>query len=656
MSRPLTIERLWSLDRVGAIALSPDGTQVVCAVAHPNLDENKTVHALWRLPSDGGRARRLTTGGEKDGQPAWSPQGDRLAFVGRRTQGGVEDKTPQLYVLPAAGGEARRASRYTPGVECFKWLPDGRRVVFAAWVWPDLKGAAAQAKRHAAWTERKETGHATASGYYRHWDHAVPQDRVLHLHLLDLDSGRVTDLFEGTALELTRDGPNVDDFDVAPDGRRVAFVHDPSPDPRAGQRRRLSVLDLRTKRVSPLADDPAWDFAAPAWSPDGRQLAAIAANTGRVHTALGQLALVTPGRGWRSVSAAWDREVLPPLRWAPAGDAVCFTAEDRGRCHLWRHALDADTPTVLHAGGWVQAFAFAGRTLACVADGASHPPRVFAAADGGAPRRVDGFNDRQLTGVAFGEVRETTVTGALGEPVQAWLVFPPGFDATQRHPVLQVIHGGPHAASGDSWSWRWNPHLLASRGHVVAQVNFHGSSGFGHAFRHSLVGRMGQLELQDIEAVTGWLRRQRWVDKARIDAAGASYGGFLVAWLNGHVAPGRYRRLVCHAGVFDRVATFAADSYVERPRDLGAWYWDDLPKVLAQSPMAFAGRMQTPTLVTHGALDFRVPDTNGLAFYNTLKARGVEARLLWFPDENHWVLKPRNSRQWYEEVLAWLAP
>ena len=197
--------------------------------------------------------------------------------------------------------------------------------------------------------------------------------------------------------------------------------------------------------------------------------------------------------------------------------------------------------------------------------------------------------------------------------------------------------------------------MLASRGHVVAQVNYHGSSGFGLAFRDSIMGRQGDLELQDIEAASDWLLAQPWADPRRLSATGGSYGGFLVAWMNGHVAPGRYRSYVCHAGVFDRVATFSADSYVQRPRDLRCALLGRLAhKVLAQSPHSAAAQMNTPTLVIHGALDYRVPDCNGLAYYNTLKARGVDARLLWFPDENHWVLKPRNSRLWYREFLDWV--
>ena len=223
--------------------------------------------------------------------------------------------------------------------------------------------------------------------------------------------------------------------------------------------------------------------------------------------------------------------------------------------------------------------------------------------------------------------------------------------------MLHVIHGGPYSAFGDTFSYRWNAHLMAAQGYVVAQVNFHGSSGFGFEFRASITGRLGALETQDIQAGTAWLLAQPWADASRVYASGGSYGGYMVAWLNGQWPAwpqGPIRAYVCHAGVFDRVATWSADSYTQRHLDLGATYWADPAKVQAQSPVAFAAQMNTPTLVMHGAQDFRVPDHNGLAYYNTLKARGVDARLLWFADENHWVLKPRNSTQWYGEFFAWL--
>jgi dipeptidyl aminopeptidase/acylaminoacyl peptidase len=660
-SRALDVDTLWQLQRVGVPALAPDGRQAVCTVTAHDMQANKAASSLWLLPTDRAAPRRLTACGDKDGQPAWSPVGDRIAFIARREQQGSKDTTPQLYTIAADGGEAQRHSDFAPGIESFKWLPDGRRVLFTAWVWPGLKGAAAQANAFKAFGERKESGYATSDAFYRYWDHEVPQGRVLHLLLLDLASGRVTDLFEGSALQLPRDAAGSVDYDAHPDGRRVAFAHDPAPVQVIGNRLVVAEIDLRTRRVSPLADDKAWDFGAPRYSPDGAQLACLGAYVGQHHMAPSRLMVMPAGRRWSPDAVQtgnWDREPQAPLRWGADGASLLFTAEDRGCCHLWRHVLADGSPRVVRQGGWVQGFDVApgagGEVIVSAADSAQHPVRVHAAHGAAAPLRLEDFNDRALRGVGLGQVQEVSVQGALGDAIQMWLTFPAGFDARRKHPLMHVIHGGPFAAAGDTFSYRWNAHVLAGRGHVVAQLNYHGSSGFGAAFKQSLVGRQGELELQDIEAGTDWLLAQSWADASRVAATGGSYGGFLVAWMNGHVPPGRYRAYVCHAGVFDRIATFSADSYSTRPKDLAARYWEDMPRVLAQSPHAFASKMHTPTLVIHGAKDYRVPDCNGLAYYNTLKARGVEARLLWFPDENHWVVKPRNSKLWYGEFLDWI--
>jgi dipeptidyl aminopeptidase/acylaminoacyl peptidase len=630
------------------------------------MKDNKARSSLWLLPTGSTAPRRLTSAGEKDGQPAWSPKGDRIAFVAKREQGGRKDAEPQLYVIRAAGGEAERISDFAPGVVDFKWMPDGRRIVFISWVWPGVKGARAQAKRHKEFVDRKESAYVTSEAQYRHWDSNLPMGRVPHLLMLDLASGRVTDLFEGKGLELPRVEPSGAQFDISPDGRRIAFTHDPTPRKRADNLLSIGEMEIRTRRVTALGGDPKWSYDAPRYSPDGSTLACLAAHIGKRHTMPNRIALRASGGPWRIVGRDWDIDVDAPLRWSSDGASILFAAQVRGRRHLWRHdvrhpgrrRVDGPGSNVVLQGGWVQSFDVA-RTgadeiILVAIDSASHPAQVHAVSNG-ATRRLERFNDDVMQRVALGETREVSFRGALGETVQMFLTFPPRFDPRRKHPVLQVIHGGPYSAAGDTFSYRWNTHLLASRGHVVVAVNYHGSSGFGFRFTDSIIGRLGQLETRDVEAGTDWVLRQRWADARRVFASGASYGGFLVAWMNGHVRPGRYLAYVCHAGVFDRVASFSADSYIQRPKDLGAFFWQDPGKVRAQSPCTYAHRMRTPTLITHGTNDYRVPDTNGLAYYNTLLALGVPARLVWFPDENHWVLKPRNSRLWYGEVFDWLA-
>ena len=650
----LSVDDLWQFERVGGLSLAPDGAQAVCSVSSFSMEENHSRASLWLLSTFGGAPRRLTSCGEKDGQPAWSPTGAQIAFVAKREQQDKKDDTPQLYLIAPDGGEARRISAFVPGIEAFKWFPDGKRIAFVAWVWPELKGAKAQAKKAKEFKQRKASGYATSEAQYRFWDDNLPMGRVPHLHVLDIASGRITDLFEGMAYEIPRADPSAGSFDIAPDGRHIAFVHDPQAEKRIENRKVLVELQLRGGRFTTLTADPDWDFDAPRYSPDGAQIAMVAAHTAKRHTMPNHAALLERGGRWQLLSEAWDHSVDSVPRWAADAGALYFTAQDRGRCHLYRYAIASRTASIAAQGGWVQGFDIAGDVVVSVADALMHPARVHATRDGQAPLRIESFNDALLGSFRLGDCEEVTVKGALGEPVQMWLTYPPRFDRKKKHPVLHSIHGGPHAAAGDTFHYRWNTHAFAAQGYVVACVNYHGSSGFGFGFLDSITHRWGELELQDVEAGTDWLVKQPWADRQRVFAAGGSYGGYMVAWMNGHVKPGRYNAYICHAGCFDWQSMFSDDAYTWHAKELGAWYWDDPAKLQAQSPSSFAAAMKTPTLVIHGARDYRVPDQQGLAHYNTLKAKGVDARLLWFPDENHWVLKPRNSKLWYGEFFDWL--
>lgn len=644
------------MERLGAPSLCPDGAQVVCSLTTPSLKDNRSNASLWLLSTLGGRPRRLTHCGSKDGQARFSPRGDLIGFVAKREQEGVKDTQSQFYVIPPDGGEARRVGQVATGVEAFKWFPDGRRIAFVSWVWPELKGAKAQAKRLKAFSERQETGYVTSEAQYRFWDHFVPQGRVAHLHVMDLATGKVQDLFEGTAHELLRTEPDANGFDISPDGQRIVFGFDPGEEKGVLHRDALAEISVKSGKVKEILRDADWDFSAPRYSPDGDRVACLASHQGQKHTMPAQLAIWQRSSGqWDVPSAQWDHAVEAPLLWEDDGSALLLAAEQQGRKHLWRFDLADQRAEIIVRGGTLQGFDKAAGTLVSVADAADHPAQAHVHLAGEAPRRLESFNDTLLAQLDLGRHEEVWFTGALGDPVQMWLFYPPGFNPKKKYPVMHTIHGGPHTAPGDNWHYRWNNKLFAAQGRVVASVNYHGSSSFGHAFLDAITHRWGELELQDIEAATEWLLKKPWADKQRVTATGGSYGGFMVAWMNGHVAPGRYAAYVCHAGCFDWTAMFADDAWSWHAKELGAWYWDDLARINSQSPHAFASQMQTPTLVIHGALDYRVPDAQGLAYYNTLKARGVDARLLWFPDENHWILKPRNSVLWHQEFFAWLS-
>jgi dipeptidyl aminopeptidase/acylaminoacyl peptidase len=668
---PITVDELWALDRLGEPSLAPDAGKLVLAVTTPSMEDNKSRTALWLLSMRGDAPRRLTQAGDKDGHPAFSPRGDVIAFTGVREQEGRKDTETQLYLIATDGGEARRVGEVATGVETFRWLPDGRRIVFASWVWPDAKGSKGQTRRHKALAERKESGYATSESLWRYWDHNVPMDRAAHLHVMDVASGKHHDLLEGSGFELPRAEVDTTRFNVSPDSRHIAFAYDPAPHKRLDNRNALAEVDVDSRRVRKLMHDPAWDMNAPCYSPDGLSLAFLASHQGLKATMPAQLALLNRSNGsWEVVSGEWDHAVEAPLHWTEDGSALLFAAEQKGRRHLWRFDLASRRAEIIIEGSWLESFDHAAGSIASVMSSAMHPARVHAHLPGSAPLRIETFNDTLMSSLALARVEERWVEGAQGDPVQMWLTYPAAFDMdevseTARHknkaskprktwPLLHCIHGGPHTAAGDVWHSRWNTQVFAAQGYVVCQVNYHGSTSFGYAFTDSITHRWGELELQDVEAATDALLREPWIDAQRIYASGGSYGGYMVAWMNGHVPEGRYAAYICHAGCFDWRATFASDAFGWFPQELGAWYWEDGEATARQSPVSFVQHMRTPTLVTHGLLDYRVPDAQGLAYYHSLKALGVDARLLWFPDENHWVLKPRNSRQWHQEFFAWL--
>ena len=309
-----------------------------------------------------------------------------------------------------------------------------------------------------------------------------------------------------------------------------------------------------------------------------------------------------------------------------------------------------------------------GATLAYARSSQTHPPMLFACdVDGARERTIEAINAPLLERIRFADAHSVTVAGFDGDPVQMWVITPPGFEldddagskkrvkhAKKQWPLMHSIHGGPHTCSNDAWHWRWNTQLFAAQGHVVASVNYHGSTGWGQAFVGSINGDWGRRELADVEAGTEYMLATGRIDPKKVTATGGSYGGYMVALMNGRATRGRYAAYVCHAGCFDWVSMMGSDGYFWFGHELGGFPWEDEARVLAQSPHHYAASFETPTLVVHGELDYRVPYYQGLAYYDSLRVKNVPSRLVFFPDENHWILKPQNSRLWYREFFGWL--
>ncbi len=648
--RSLTVEDLWSIKRIGTPTLAPDGKTACAAVTTYDMDQNEGRTELWLFSTDGGKSRRLTAG-DKDSEPCWSPDGKWIAFAAKRK----DDEEAQVYLIAPDGGEARRLATVAGGALGLRWFPDSKKIAFVSWVWPDLKSDKEQAKRRKERKEAKVKAHLSERREYRFWDHWLADGREPHVFAADVGSGRVRDLLSGTRLALQPWDPSAELYDISPDGRELALTVDLHAEPAMMNETDIVVVTLATRRQRTLTADSGLSDAAPRYSPDGRHIAWNSYNLKRAFNDQGRLTLFDRRRGGtRRLLPKLDRATMRHA-WAPDGAALFALIENRGRQEIYRFGLGDPLPTRVASGGMITGFSLScdGSRIAFDRATLTHPPALFAgASDGQAQRPIESLNRTLLGRVRMGATREFTVRGWGGDPVQIWVTYPPNFTPRSKWPLLHSIHGGPHAAHVDGWHFRWNAQVFAAHGYVVVGVNYHGSSGFGQRWLETITGDYGAREFTDIEAATDFMLRQRYIDRERLVATGGSYGGYMVAYMNGHTD--RYRTFVCHAGCYDWVSMMATDGYMFFAKELGAFHWDNPKLVMRQSPHHYARRFKTPTLVIHGELDYRVPATQALQYYNTLKARSIAARLVYFPDENHWILKPQNSRLWYGEFFAWI--
>jgi dipeptidyl aminopeptidase/acylaminoacyl peptidase len=648
----MSIDDLWALQRIGVPTLSPDGQRACVAVTRYDMEENKGRTRLHLLSIGGDRARVLTRG-ENDTDPQWSPDGEWIAFAGKRG----DDEEAQVYLISPDGGEAKRLTSIATGAGMLRWFPDGKRMAFISWVWPDLKGEKAQAARYKEHKEAKVKAHVSERMSYRYWDHWMTDGREPHVLCVDVATGRTRDLLHGTGLCLPIQDPAVEHFDLSPDGRELALTIDVADEPKWGNDFDIAVVNVgdRKPKWTNLTAGSKRSNSDPRYSPDGKSIAWLSADLRRSLDDQARLVVHDRSSGTRrTLLPRWDRRPAH-IAWSPDSQALYFLAEDQARQPLWRIGLGERTAKKIAGEGTVQGFAQSadGSRIAFLRSTLATPPAVFACKpDGGEAVRIESLNDKLLGKLRLGAAKEFEIKGWGGESMHMWVVYPPEFDAKKKWPLLHLIHGGPHSAWPDFFHFRWNAHLFAAQGYVTVCANYHGSTGWGQAYIDSITGRFGQKEFADVEAATDFLLAQGYIDGERLFASGGSYGGYMVAYMNGHTT--RYRAYVCHAGCYDWMSMMATDVFAYFDRELGAHHWNDEARVMKQSPHHYAGKFKTPTLVIHGELDYRVPATQGLQYFATLKTLEVPARLLHFPDENHWILKPQNARLWAREFLGWL--
>ncbi len=639
-----TAKDMHSLKRLADPQISPDSKWVLYRQTTIDLGKSRNTD-IFIVPTAGGVPRALTSHPKSDSQGRFSKDGSQIAFLSSR------DGAPQIYVLDLAGGEARRVTNLSQGVSNFRWAAGGKLVVISD-VHPACTGADFDACTKKKVEEKGENVRVYDKLFIRHWD---TWEDGLRSHVLwvDAKTGQATDLTPGDADVPPFAGPN--DFDVSPDGAEVAFGRNDDKDESASTNADLFVVPTAGGTPRKIAATPGFD-GSPVYSPDGSMVAYHAQFRAGFEADRFRLMVYDRKTGaTRNLSEPFDRSV-DEIAWSPDSKTIYFTAGDGTANPLFAIPAAGGAPRKVADGHLTQLSIAGDGTKAIMALDSLVKPADVVSVDlaSGKVSRVTQANDTALAAFALLPPESITYPGALGKTVQGWITKPANFDATKKYPLLVLAHGGPQGVWGDSWSFRWNPQVFAGAGFVVFSPNPRGSTGFGQAFTDDVTKDWGGKAYEDIMKGTDVAAALPYVDKDRVLAAGASYGGYMMNWMCTQTK--RFKALVSHDGVYD-ISSMAASTEEQWFSDweFGGPPWGkDKTQYQKFSPSNFITQCTTPMLVIHNDRDYRLSIDQGIQLFTALQRQGVPSRLVMFPEENHWVLKAENSVRWYDEVLGWL--
>ncbi len=666
--RPINHEDVWTMNRLGSLAVSPDGEYAIVSVTEPSYEKDADVSDLWLIHVDGSvPPRRLTSSKESESSVDWRADGGAIAFTAKRG----DDEVKQVYVLDMKGpGEAVRLTDLSTGCSNPVWSPDGSKIAFESTVYPGALDDEANKAEKKARDDRDYNVSAYEMFPIRQWDH-WRDDRQVHLYVQDATAGATaTDLLYGSALAQApgfSGSPNRSGNSLnavwAPDGKTLVFNATTNLDDAAHSRvlYHLYSVGLEGEEPAQLTSDENWSCTGPMFSGNGRQLyCSLRPANMEVynHSEIGRFvwekgkALEQP----RVITTGFDRSVND-YEISADGRTIYLTAADAGRVRIYSlPAKGGDAkPLDPNSRGVYSGLQVAGKKLVAKWENSAIPAEVVRVNQKGEHEALTRFNADRVKGIDLQPFTEFWFENSNGRQVHSWLALPPGFDKDKKYPLVLQIHGGPFSSSLDAGHVRWSPSLLAAPGYVVLMTDYTGSVGYGEAFSRDIGGdplKTPGLDL--LQAAEVAIERFPFIDGDRQAATGASYGGHLVNWLQGTTT--HFKALVGHAGLVDLEGQYSSsDTIYNREIMNGGPPWGDSDVWREQSPSSYADQFSTPIMLTIGEKDFRVPINQTIAAWSYVQRKQVPGRLLVFHDANHWIMKGGDARYFWGEVHGWLA-
>jgi dipeptidyl aminopeptidase/acylaminoacyl peptidase len=666
---PFTFDDMMALKRLGDPQLSPDGKWVTFAAVDVDLKANTKTPHLWIVPLGGGEARQLTSAKEGEDRPRWSPDGKRIAFISSR------DGSGQVWIADfddASGvlvGDARKVTSISTEADGEIWSPDGKNLAFLSAVYPDCPDDPCNKQRNDERAASKVKATAFSRLFYRHWN-AYTGNKRSHLFVVAAEGGAARDLTPGDhdVPPFSLGGPDMYTFST--DGQEIAFTSNISEVEATSTNNDLFLVPVSGGTPKKITTNPASD-STPRYSPDGKSIAYLAQVRPGYESDRFRLMLYDRKSGeHKNLTENFDRWV-GGFVWSPDSSKIYFTASDAGEQPVYEIAAGGGAPReVVRGTDDDLAITADGKMLVFSRMSISFPNEIYKfdlAASAPAANPVKGehpsadqavavthLNASVLDSVDMQSMESFWFTGAEKAKVQGFLIRPPGFNSQQKYPVKFLIHGGPQGAWGDDWSFRWNPELFAANGYVVVTINPRGSTGYGQKFIDDINGDWGGRAYVDLMRGLDYVEKTYpFVDKNRECALGASYGGYMIDWMLGHTD--RFKCLVSHDGMFNTESAYGTTEELWfNEWEFKGTPWSNRELYRKWSPHLFVTQFKTPTLVVHGQLDYRLDVSEGFQLFTTLQRLKVPSKMLYFPDEGHWVLKPQNSQLWYQTVNQWV--